>query len=165
MSERAKNLTETRSIPVANEANLSRGAGRRIVLSLAGVVAASLLGFLSLKKEARVREGRLHSFARIAQISNVRGAAQARPETHEVSRRPVASGWISVGSNQWMRVFIDGKNMGYAPLEKSPLSAGTHRVVLDSKTRRRILQVRVSEGEHLRLGDDGPERRWVLGKY
>lgn len=168
MSERAKNLTKTRSIPVANDGNLSRGARRRIVLFVAGVVATSLLGFLSFKKEARVREERLHSFAQIAQIaqiSKVRGPAQARRETREVSRRPVASGWISVGSNQWLRVFIDGKNMGYAPLEKSPLSVGTHRVVLDSKNQRRILQVRVSEGEHLRLGDDGPERRWMLGKY
>ena len=66
---------------------------------------------------------------------------------------PGATGYLSVNSNPWSAVSVDGKPVGNTPLVNYKLSAGYHTVVMENRDlgKRRKKGINVRAGEHVRL--------------
>jgi serine/threonine protein kinase len=46
--------------------------------------------------------------------------------------RKAVKGWVSINVRPWAEITIDGKKLGYTPLKRHALPAGTHKVVLSN---------------------------------
>jgi len=66
---------------------------------------------------------------------------------------PGATGYLSVNTNPWSTVAVDGKPVGNTPLVNYRLSAGYHTVVMENRDlgKRRKKGINVRSGEHVRL--------------
>ena len=56
------------------------------------------------------------------QAASVQGAAS----------RKAVKGWVSINVRPWAEITIDGKKLGYTPLKRHALPAGTHKIVLSN---------------------------------
>jgi serine/threonine protein kinase len=63
--------------------------------------------------------------------------------------RKAAKGWVSINVRPWAEITIDGKKLGYTPLKRHALPAGTHKVVLRNPKlgAEKRLSVTVEEGK------------------
>jgi hypothetical protein len=68
-------------------------------------------------------------------------------------RPPAGRGTLSVNSEPWSIVFIDGRRIRGTPLVRHPLAAGRHRVRLHNPqrglTEQRVVEIR--QGKETRL--------------
>jgi serine/threonine-protein kinase len=69
------------------------------------------------------------------------------------ARRPGGAGTLTVNSDPWSVVYLDGRRLGMTPLYRARVPAGSHRVrLVPAKGRRTVRQIDVAPGEHRNLG-------------
>jgi serine/threonine-protein kinase len=63
------------------------------------------------------------------------------------------SGWLTLDTEPWASVYLDGRRLGVTPLARVPLPAGRHKLSIDAedKGRRQPLIVRVAPQAETRL--------------
>ncbi len=84
--------------------------------------------------------------------STVKPRQKIKPRAR-VTQKPAGQGLLSINSNPWSKVFLDGHPLGTTPIYRHELSAGSHRLELrrqNGSTWRRRVTVR--PGKHKNLG-------------
>ena len=66
---------------------------------------------------------------------------------------PGSYGFLSINTNPWCAVHVDGKAMGNTPLVRVKLKAGHHTVLMENRDqgKRRKRSIHVRPGEHVRI--------------
>jgi len=72
------------------------------------------------------------------------------------ARRPLST--VSIRSQKWLKIAINGRDVGYAPVQISDLAAGVHRIAWTSSSGAGETVVAFPAGANLRLTDIDLER-------
>lgn len=65
-------------------------------------------------------------------------------------------GTLSVTTNPWTTVHVDGVNIGNTPISNYTLAVGTHKILMENRDlrKRRVKIIKVRPNEHVRLAED-----------
>ncbi len=68
--------------------------------------------------------------------------------------KPTGPGFLSVSTKPWVRIYLDGENMGYSPKAEIKLSPGLHsiRLVNSDLGVDRSMNFKIEPGQHLKIG-------------
>lgn len=115
----------------------SRPSGGRVTLDgqQMGVTPLSLSGLKPRKVQLVIETS---GYRRFAQTVTLRPGATLtlEPTLRRQRRRVNKTGWLSINSDPWANVVVDGKALGNTPLLRHRLPVGRHRVTLSNPGRK-----------------------------
>jgi len=67
---------------------------------------------------------------------------------------PTEPGYLSVATRPWVKIYVDGKSIGYSPLTEIKLSSGIHTVRLVNRKAGvdRTFKIDLKPGNHIKIG-------------
>jgi len=89
-------------------------------------------------------------------VGNVTARSGDSVPVRETFTPPASTGpgYLSVATNPWVEIYIDGKNLGYSPKVEIKLTAGTHsvRLVNAEQGLDRTVQIVIKSRTHVKIG-------------